>query len=439
MSLHIKGNPRPILTFTTIIVIGVIIGILIKKIGFFWVITIPNIFALGLMMVLLITYYEAKSPKKAAKDGAFPTVSVIVPSYNSKGTIMKCIESIKASDYPGKMEIIVVDDGSQDGSKEMLNQVEGINFMVLEKNLGKSGAINMALKIAKGEVIACVDSDSYPEPDALREAISMLMADENIGVVTCFIQAANPNTLFKKLQAIEYMTGFGFFHVAARFLDAISVAPGPTSIFRKSALEKIGGFDEGNITEDLEIAWRMRKYGYKIEYCPHAVSYTEVPETLSHLMKQRVRWYRGKYFNVQKHSDVLFNPKYGLFSMFFLPISFSAELSGVVLSFSFLYIIANQILWAAQYYSSVIALGGSVFLSSGGAVSISISALVMSIILVSPWFIVVYLSYLMAGKKFGLYDLLSIVVFFVIYGLVISAFYCITFLKEVNRSDYVWK
>ena len=125
--------------------------------------------------------------------------------------------------------------------------------------------------------------------------------------------------------------------------------------------------------------------------------------------------------------------------MFFLPISFSAELSGVVLSFSFLYIIANQIIWAAQYYSSVVALGGSVFLSSGGAVSISISALVMSIILVSPWFIVVYLSYLMAGKKFGLYDLLSIVVFFVIYGLVISAFYCITFLKEVNRSDYVWK
>lgn len=439
MSLHIKGNPRPILTFITIIAIGVIIGILIRKIGFFWVITIPNIFALGLMIVLLLTYYEAKPTPKAGKGGTLPMVSVIVPSYNSKGTIMACINSIKASDYPGKMEIIVVDDGSTDGSKEMLGHVPGIHFMVLEKNLGKSGAINSALKIAKGEVIACVDSDSYPEPDALREAITMLMSDERIGIVTCFIQAANPNNIFKKLQAIEYMTGFGFFHIAARFLDAISVAPGPTSIFRKSALDRIGGFDEGNITEDLEIAWRMRKYGYRIEYNPHAVSYTEVPETLGHLMKQRVRWYRGKFFNVEKHSDVLFNPKYGLFSMFFLPVSFSAELSGVVLSFSFIYIIANQLLWAAQYYSSVIALGGSLFLSSGGAITISMSALVMSLILVSPWFIVVYLSYLMAGKKFGLGEIPVIIVFFLFYGLVISAFYCITFLKEVNRSDYVWK
>ncbi|VVB98260.1 Glycosyltransferase AglI [uncultured archaeon] len=438
MSLYLKGNPRPILTLLSIIAVGVVIGMLIKGVGYFWVIVIPNMFALALTLVMLLAFIESEGVAKAQRR-ALPMLSVIVPSYNSKTSIIACIDSIRNADYPGEMEIIVVDDGSSDGSREMLKSVKGITLLLMEVNKGKASAINSAMRIAKGEVVACVDSDSYPEPSAFREGVSMLMDNENIGVVTCFIRVAHPDNILKKLQDIEYLTGFGFFQLGARFLDAITVAPGPTSIFRKSVLLEVGGFDEENITEDLEIAWRLRKHGYDIEYTPHAVSYTEVPGDLYSLLKQRVRWYRGKFFNIRKHQDVLFNQKYGLFSMFVLPFSFSAELSGVALSFSFLYIIANQVSWTAQYMGSMLALGEPFVFGTGGIVAVSMSTLVMSLLLMSPWFIVIYLSYLLGNKKFGLGEIPVIGLFFLFYGLIISFFYSVTFFKEVNRSDYTWK
>ncbi len=260
MSLYLKGEPRPILTLMTLIAVGVIIGMLIKSVGYFWVIVIPNLFALALTLVMLLAYMESDAVKRA-ENRALPRLSVIIPSYNSKSTIIGCIDSIRGSDYPGEMEILVVDDGSKDGSREMLKGVKGIRLILMDVNRGKASAINSAVKVATGEVVACVDSDSYPEPNAFREGVSMLMDNQNIGVVTCFIRVANPDNILKRLQDIEYLTGFGFFQLGARFLDAITVAPGPTSIFRRAVLEEVGGFDEQNITEDLEIAWRLRKHG----------------------------------------------------------------------------------------------------------------------------------------------------------------------------------
>lgn len=438
MSLHIKGNPRPALTLAAVVIIAVLIALLIRQFGYFWVMVTPNVFALSLIIVMLFAYNEADYIPRA-KPGELPPLSVIIPSYNSKSTIMGTIGAIKASDYPGKMEIIVVDDGSTDGSREMLKGVKGITLLLMGKNRGKAAAINRAVKTAKYEAIACVDSDSYPERSALREAVAILAKNENIGIVTCFIRVANQDSLLKKLQDIEYVTGFGFFQMGARFLDAITVAPGPTSVYRKSILQKVGGFDEHNITEDLEIAWRMRKFGYDIEYTPHAVSYTEAPGNLRDLLKQRLRWYRGKFFNIRKHKDMFFNRKYGLFSTFVLPFSFSGELSGVALTFSLAYVITNQLAWAVQYMNSLFALGQPLLLNMGGMVVMSEAAVVMSLLLMSPWFIVVYLSYSIGKRGFDIWEIPVVALFFFAYSILISFFYCMTFLKEVNRSDYKWK
>ncbi len=437
MSLEIKGEPRPLFTLVIILAIGVMLGISIRSLGYFWVMLVPNIFLLMLTMTLLVTYFQ-KEPLPRPKIKKYPSLTVIIPSYNSKSTIFKTLAAVKASDYPGKMDIIVVDDGSTDGSRELLNDAKGIRLLLQEKNEGKASSINKATKIAEGEVIACVDSDSYPEPEAFREGVSMLLRDEKVGAVTCFIRVANPNSLLKKIQDIEYLTGFGFAQITTRALDAIFVTPGPTTIFRRSTLEKIGGFDEQNITEDLEMAWRLRKHGYKIEYTPNAISYTEVPDDIKSLFKQRMRWYRGKLFNLRKYSDMLFNPQYGYFGIFVFPFSFSAEFAGIVLSFSFLYLLSNQLLWSARYILSNFQLGAPL-LDLTSMVVVGASVIAVGLLLVSPWFLAVYFSHLIGNKKCGLGEIPAVALFLFFYGTVISFFYAISFFNEVNRSDYTWK
>jgi cellulose synthase/poly-beta-1,6-N-acetylglucosamine synthase-like glycosyltransferase len=437
MSLQIKGKPQPLVTLVLVLAIGIIIGLTIRSVGYFWVMLVPNVFLLVLTVSLLMAYFHRTEPSKAEPE-TFPSLSVLIPSYNSKSTIVRTIGSIQASDYPGKMELIVVDDGSTDGSREMLKGMKGITPLMLDKNGGKARALNTAMKLAKGEVVACVDSDSYPEPSAFRKAVAALYRDDRNGAVTCFIRVDNPDSLLKKIQDIEYLTGFGFSQTATNAIEAIFVTPGPTTIFKKKVLDELGGFDEDNITEDLEMAWRLRKHGYRIDYTPEALVYTDVPDTLGKLYKQRMRWYRGKFFNLRKHSDMLFNPQYGLFGMFVLPFSFSAELSGIVLSFSFIYLLSRGLLWFYTFMSSNLALGGSI-LNITGMLGLGMSAMVMGLLLLSPWFLVVYLSHVIGRKQFKLSEIPVIGVFFLFYGVLISFFYCIGFFQEINHSDYRWK
>lgn len=437
MSLTIQGKPRPFVTLIAIVIVGVLTGFAIKNLGYFWVMVIPNIFLLILTIVLLVAYFHIGEKEKVYPK-IYPMLSVVIPAFNVKDTIAKTLESIKRSDYPGKMEIIIVDDGSTDGTRELLPKLEGVRVLLKEKNAGKAAALNSAFKVVKGEIVACVDSDSYPEPAAFREAVASLLSDEKSGAVTCFIRVFKPDNLLRKIQDIEYLTGFGFSQITTKSIGAIFVTPGPTTIFRREVLEKIEGFDEHNITEDLEMAWRLRKHGYEIEHSAESVVYTEVPGDLKTLYRQRMRWYRGKLFNIRKHSDMLFNPKYGNFGLFILPFSFTAEFAGTILSFSFLWLVFLQLSWTLRYIWSNFTLGAPL-LDISSILVVGMSTMIVGLVLVSPWFLTVYLSHVVGKKKVELGDLPAIVLFLMFYGTVISVFYCISLFKEINRSDYRWK
>lgn len=437
MSLQIQGEPRPLVTILAFVLVFAVIAASISLFGYFWVMLIPNIFLVILTITLLVAYFDTNEKAVQPLD-KLPMLSVIIPAYNVKATVLDTIIAIKASVYPGELEIIAVDDGSTDGTREILQKAEGVRVILKEKNAGKAAAVNTGVKMAKGEVVACVDSDSYPVPNAFRYAVSALLRDEKNGAATCFIRVANPKNMLRKIQDIEYLTGFGFSQITTKFIDAIFVAPGPTTIFRKDVLLKVGGFDEQNITEDLEIAWRLKKYGYKIDYAPEAVVYTDVPGDLKSLYRQRMRWYRGKLFNIKKYSDMLFNKKYGVFGTFILPFSFSAELSGTVLSFSFLYLVLNQISWTIRYLHANFVLG-SLFIDLRGMMLVGLPMLAVGFVLVLPWFLTVYLSHRIGNKKVGIHDIFATTLFLMFYGSVISLFYCISLFKEINRSDYRWK
>jgi len=436
MSLEIKGGePRPLVTALVVIAIAAIIFFSISRVGYFWVMLAPNLVLLLVTLVMLFAFFEKKPEKKPNKK--YPSITVIFPVHNAADSIEKAVDCIKKSDYPGKIEVIAVENASTDNTLEVLKKIKGIK-VVVSKKVGKATALNYGARLAKSEMIACVDADSYVEKNAFKHAVDELMEDEQFGAATFFIKVNNPNSLLKKVQEIEYYTGFGFAALATHLLDAIFVTPGPTTVFRRSAFEKVGGYDEHNITEDLEMAWRLREHGYRIAYSPQSIVHTDVPDTLKGLYHQRLRWYRGKLFNVRKYSHMLFNPKYGNFGLFVLPFSFSAELAGIVLSFSFVYLLFRQATWLASYLASSLAVG-VLSLDLSGFALVGASAVAMGVVVVMPWVFALYLSYGLAGRKFGLSQIPQLILFLFFYGTVVSFFYCASFIKEVNRSDYKWK
>ncbi|RLJ02896.1 MAG: hypothetical protein DRP11_02360 [Candidatus Aenigmatarchaeota archaeon] len=277
-------------------------------------------------MVWLLTFlknrdiyrFEPKLPRK------LPSVSVIVPAYNEEDVLAGTVESLLNLDYPkDKLEIIVVDDGSTDRTLEVARRFEP-EVKVIEKgeNRGKAHSLNMGIKIARGELIACLDADSFVEPDSLKKMVGFF-EDKNVGCVTPALKVKNPRNLLSKIQYSEYLLNIFLRRVLA-FMDAVPVAPGPFSIYRKSVLEEIGGFDENNLTEDMEIALKMHNAGYRIENSTTAEVFTICPEKLKPLYKQRVRWYRGVIENTIKYRHMLFNRKYGNLGVFYLPVNMVA-------------------------------------------------------------------------------------------------------------------
>ncbi|MEW5955740.1 MAG: glycosyltransferase family 2 protein [Candidatus Micrarchaeota archaeon] len=437
MSLEIKsGEPRPLVTALVLIAIAAVIFFSISRVGYFWVMLAPNLVLLLVTLVMLFAFFEKKPGKKTARK-KYPLITVILPVHNAAETIGKAVEHVKKSDYPGGIEVIAVENASTDNTLQVLKKIKGIHVLV-SKKVGKATALNYGAKFAKGKIIACVDADSYVDKSAFRHAVDSILEDDRVGATTCFIKVANPKSLLRKVQEIEYYTGFGFAALATHFLDAIFVTPGPTTIFRKTAFHKVGGYDEQNITEDLEMAWRLRKHGFRIAYSPQSIVHTDVPDTIKALYRQRLRWYRGKLFNVRKYSDMLFNPKYGNFGLFILPFSFSAELAGIVLSFSFVYLLFRQAAWLASYLASSLAVG-MLSLDLSGFALVGASAIAMGVVVVMPWVFALYLSYGLAGKRFGLSQIPQLILFLFFYGTVVSFFYCASFIKEVNRSRYKWQ
>ncbi len=410
-----------------------------STIGYYWTILIPNVLLLYVTTVLLVVYVESgfKYDKPPVFD-KLPAVTVIIPSYNCKRLIGKTIESIKASDYPNKIEIIVVDDGSTDGTRDYLRKIKGIKLLLKEKNEGKAEALNYGVKIAKNEYIFCIDSDSFISENALRDMTSKMVADDKVGAVTCFVKVANNKSLLGKVQEIEYFVGFGFSAITNYLLDAVFVTPGPMTLFRKSALLEVGLFDVHNITEDLEMAWRLRKHGYKISYAYEAVVYTIVPDTYNGLWRQRTRWYRGKLFNIGKHNDMFLNPKYSYFGMFVMPFSLASELAALGTIYFLAYMVFYTVFWNMMLINAYISANSLTLANLITGMFGSMAGIFMFLIIVIPWIYAIIVSHKLGNKKLAITDVPAMAFFLFIYSVFLSAVYVYSLYKEIYGSDYQW-
>jgi len=293
-----------------------LVAILNYFVAFFAVFTVVFYF------LLLFTYRKNYEEEPEIDENWAPLVSIIIPAHNEEKSIGGCLTSLLQLDYPKeKLDIVVIDDGSTDRTKDEAKKFESSGVRVYtQKNAGKGAALNHGIKLAKGEFIITMDADSYVMPKTLKQLLAFFKEDEEVAAVTPAIKIKPSNNLLVELQRIEYLMII-FSRKLLSFIDAVPVTPGPFSMFRASVFKKIGGFDEHNLVEDQEIALRLQKYHFKIKSSIKAEVYTEPPENLKDLLRQRVRWQRGGVRNYWNYKHLI-TPEYGDFGLFFVPLNF---------------------------------------------------------------------------------------------------------------------
>lgn len=263
-------------------------------------------------------------------EETMPTVAIAVPCHNEAKTLSATVCSLLSLDYPShKLEVIVVDDGSSDETLAVARGYEADPRVKVfhKQNGGKSSAMNLALLHTNAELIGCLDADSVVDTGALREMVSVFQ-NNKVAAATPGIHVNKPENILQHMQHVEYrLSIFNRFVLAA--LGSAFITPGPFSLFRTSVVKRLGGWRQGYMTEDMEMALRVQASGYLIGNVPAATVYTTVPRTLRHLFRQRVRWNYGWIRNAIDYKYMFGNKKFGNLGMFVLPAGAVLFISGM--------------------------------------------------------------------------------------------------------------
>lgn len=302
---------------------------------------------------------------KAARITTLPSISLIIPAYNEEAVIEKTLEKIKEADYPkSRIEVIVVDDGSKDRTCEIAKKTKkrlGLNWVkILTKaNSGKASALNFGLKKAKNELVAVMDADSFFEKNALKNCVKHF-AESDVAAVTSHILCSEKNTFWERMQNIELMI-ISVTRKLEEYINVIQATPGPLSIYRKNVLDKLGGFDEKNLVEDVEIAWRILKNGYKIKMAFDAFTYSLYPSSLKRWWMQRVRWTIGGLQTLAKYKSSI-GLKNHMVGTFVVPTSFLGYSATIIGLGIFLYLFMVRTFNSLVYFYRAFSIGLNPFL-----------------------------------------------------------------------------
>ncbi|MGC1686857.1 MAG: glycosyltransferase, partial [Candidatus Acidiferrales bacterium] len=288
---------------------------------------IAFIFMAGILLVSgraliigLLALIEKARPAPGDHPEYQPTVSVLIPAYNEEAVIVATVRAALASDYP-KLEILVVDDGSTDRTSERLRaefDSDSRVRLITQPNRGKPAALNHALASATGEIMVTIDADTCVNRDAIRKLVRNF-ADARVAAVAGNVKVMNRNRWLTRWQALEYITSQNLEKRAFDLLNCIPVVPGAVGAWRTDVVRSCGGFSRDTVAEDTDLTMTIRRQGWKILYDEDAIGYTEAPETVSALIRQRFRWTFGTIQAVWKHIDTLGRKRYGSLGWIALP------------------------------------------------------------------------------------------------------------------------
>jgi peptidoglycan-N-acetylglucosamine deacetylase len=259
----------------------------------------------------------------ARLTSARPPVSVVVAAYNEELVISRTLRHLLASDYP-VAEVLVVDDGSTDGTAEMVRDIAAGDRRVRllqQANSGKPAALNRAFAEARHDFVITLDADTVFTPETVGHLMARF-SSARVGAVAGVIKVGNyRRNLLTRWQALEYLTQIGVDRAAAAYLNAVMVIPGACAAWRRVAVLEAGGYSEATLAEDCDLTLSLHRFGWRVEQADEAVAYTEAPETLDALLRQRVRWMFGSLQAIWRHRAMLLRPRHGWLGMLFLPMA----------------------------------------------------------------------------------------------------------------------
>jgi cellulose synthase/poly-beta-1,6-N-acetylglucosamine synthase-like glycosyltransferase/peptidoglycan/xylan/chitin deacetylase (PgdA/CDA1 family) len=230
-----------------------------------------------------------------------PGVSVVIPAYNEAAGIAATVTSMVASRYPGDLEVIVVDDGSADGTADVVWQLglPGVR-VISQPNAGKPAALNRGIAEASHEILVLVDGDTIFAADTIGRLTSRLR-DPAVGAVSGNAKVGNRGGILGRWQHLEYVMGFNLDRRMFDILGAIPTVPGAVGAFRRQALTAAGGLSNDTLAEDTDLTMAICRSGWRVTYEESAIAWTEAPSSLKQLWRQRYRWCYGTMQSMWKH------------------------------------------------------------------------------------------------------------------------------------------
>ncbi|HSO01640.1 MAG TPA: glycosyltransferase family 2 protein, partial [Gaiellaceae bacterium] len=307
-----------------------------------------------------------------------PPISILLPAYNEEAGVVESITSLLNLRYP-EFEIIVVNDGSKDGTIGRLREAFDLvpvrkalrqeiatapvraayvsrrqrNLWVVDKeNGGKADALNAGVNAARYPYVCAIDADAVLEEEALLRVSTPILDDPDLVVATggivriangCVVDRGRivsvglPRSRLATLQVIEYFRAFLIGRIGWSRLNALLIISGAFGLFRRSLVTEVGGYATDTVGEDVELVVRLHRHlrergeEYRIEFVPDPVCWTEAPEGFRVLSRQRRRWHRGLGETLWRHRRLTFNPHYGHLGMQAFPYFLVFEFLGPVL------------------------------------------------------------------------------------------------------------
>ena len=354
-----------------------------------------------------------------SSSGGLP-ISLVVPAFNEAATIVASLRSLLTLQY-ADYEIVVVNDGSTDRTLAVLldafdlepvvrvptsdissaavhavyQGVQHQNLVVVDKaNGGKADALNVGLNYSRSALFCAMDADTILEPDALARVVRPFLEESSTVAVGGIVRIANgctidagavddvrlPNSILVRFQVLEYLRSFLSARVGWNTIGATLIISGAFGAFRRSVVADAGGFDTSTVGEDMELIVRLHRHcrdlgrPYRIEFIPDPVAWTEAPESVRQLGRQRDRWQRGLAQVISRHRRMVMNPKYGVTGLVALPYYVVFELLGPLVELlGYAAFAVALITGQASVAYTVAFLAVAVFL--GSAISVSAVAL----------------------------------------------------------------
>jgi peptidoglycan-N-acetylglucosamine deacetylase len=286
-----------------------------------FVLAVVTMVGFGFLNVVLALVRYSRSRHRLNDDQ--PTVAVLIAALNEEMVITRTIEHVLASDYPVG-GVVVVDDGSTDGTADMVRDIARRDprvRLVQQENAGKWAALNHGFRLIPQEIVVTIDADTLVTPSTVRHLVAGFHSSR-IGAVAGVVRVGNrTRNLLTRWQALEYVTQIGVERAGAALLRGVMVVPGACAAWRRLAVTGVGGYSGATLAEDCDLTLTLHRGGWEVEQADLAVAWTEAPEAVDALLRQRVRWMFGTFQAVWKHRSMLFRPRYGWLGMLVMPMT----------------------------------------------------------------------------------------------------------------------